>query len=175
VEIVTIMANYTKAFPISQRILATLMVNGNADRIRITPFSMFCTLLIVCGTWVRVICYRQLGRKFTFEVSIQKDHRLVTTGPYAIVRHPSYTGVYLVGLGTFFYHSSRGSWFIESGISKTMIGTVVGYVNIVLVITFALSLKNRWEREDRVLKEEFGKQWDEWAKRVPYALVPGII
>jgi protein-S-isoprenylcysteine O-methyltransferase Ste14 len=174
-EIVTIMVNYTKAFPISQRILTTLMVNGNADHIRITPLSMFCTLLIVCGTWVRVLCYRQLGSKFTFEVSIQKDHELVTTGPYAIVRHPSYTGMFLVGLGTTFYHGSRGSWFMASGISNTMMGRVMGYASIVLATIFMFFVKARCAMEDRVLKQVFGKQWDEWAKRVPYALVPGII
>jgi protein-S-isoprenylcysteine O-methyltransferase Ste14 len=104
-----------------------------------------------------------------------KDYKLVTTGPYAIVRHPSYTGVFLVGFSTIFYHGSRGSWFVESGISNTMMGRVIGYAVVGIAIIFTFLVKTRWEREDRVLKEVFGKQWDEWAKRVPYALVPGVI
>merc|ERR1712137_18566 len=31
--------------------------------------------------------------------AVRKDHKLITTGPYAVVRHPIYTGIYLMGLG----------------------------------------------------------------------------
>ena len=40
-----------------------------------------------------------LGRFFTVNVAIAADHRLIDTGPYRRVRHPSYTGALLTFLG----------------------------------------------------------------------------
>ena len=42
-----------------------------------------------------------LGRFFTVNVAVAEDHRVVDTGPYRYVRHPSYTGLLLqlAGLG----------------------------------------------------------------------------
>jgi len=44
---------------------------------------------------------------FTFEMSIRKNHKLITSGPYAIVRHPSYVGVILVASGLMLIHGSK--------------------------------------------------------------------
>ena len=41
-----------------------------------------------------------MGSHFTFELTLQKDHKLVTSGPYRIVRHPSYIGIYAFYLGS---------------------------------------------------------------------------
>jgi protein-S-isoprenylcysteine O-methyltransferase Ste14 len=46
--------------------------------------------------WSRIV----LGRNWSAAVTIKKDHELVTSGPYAIVRHPLYSGVLLAMLGT---------------------------------------------------------------------------
>jgi len=40
-----------------------------------------------------------LGRFFTVDVTIEKDHELVERGPFRVVRHPSYTGVLLAFVG----------------------------------------------------------------------------
>jgi protein-S-isoprenylcysteine O-methyltransferase len=40
-----------------------------------------------------------LGRFFTVDVAIATDHRLVDSGPYRYIRHPSYTGALLALLG----------------------------------------------------------------------------
>jgi protein-S-isoprenylcysteine O-methyltransferase Ste14 len=42
---------------------------------------------------------RTLGRFFRYEVVVQEGHRVVDTGPYRLVRHPSYTGSLLAFLG----------------------------------------------------------------------------
>jgi protein-S-isoprenylcysteine O-methyltransferase Ste14 len=56
-------------------------------------------VLIAAGTIVRVSSVLTLGRFFNREVEVRADHRVVSTGLYAWVRHPSYTGTLLVFLG----------------------------------------------------------------------------
>ena len=48
----------------------------------------------------RVWAIRTLGRFFTATVQIVEEHQVVQSGPYALVRHPSYTGAYLSYVGT---------------------------------------------------------------------------
>jgi protein-S-isoprenylcysteine O-methyltransferase Ste14 len=130
---------------------------------------------ITLGTWIRLMTYRHLGRFFRFEASIQKDHELVVSGPYSIVRHPSYTGVILIFCGLFPWHLSKGSWIIESGMWNTMLGKllVVMYFGV-LNILGSFFLLTRMSKEDIELRHQFGKKWDDWAKRVPYSIFPGI-
>ncbi len=53
------------------------------------------------GVALRMWAVRTLGRFFVYTVTIQRDHRVVDTGPYRVVRHPSYTGALITfaGLG----------------------------------------------------------------------------
>jgi protein-S-isoprenylcysteine O-methyltransferase len=55
--------------------------------------------LFVAGLALRWYAIVHLGRFFTVNVSIASDHRLIDTGPYRIVRHPSYTGALMAFLG----------------------------------------------------------------------------
>jgi protein-S-isoprenylcysteine O-methyltransferase Ste14 len=59
------------------------------------------TLIFWSGVALRFWAIVTLGRFFTFTVSIQEGHRVVRSGPYRTVRHPSYTGLLLalIGLG----------------------------------------------------------------------------
>ena len=45
------------------------------------------TSSILLVAWI----HRELGRQYSAEFAIQKEHTLVTTGPYARTRHPMYT------------------------------------------------------------------------------------
>lgn len=60
----------------------------------LTGLTLFLLGLII--RWVAII---YLGRFFTVNVAIAQDHRLITTGPYHYLRHPSYTGSLLIFLG----------------------------------------------------------------------------
>jgi protein-S-isoprenylcysteine O-methyltransferase len=62
-------------------------------------FYAIGVILMVFGLIVRWVAIIHLGRFFTVNVAIAEDHRLITTGPYRFVRHPSYTGTLLVFLG----------------------------------------------------------------------------
>lgn len=58
------------------------------DVIHLLGFSLF-----VVGDFVRTWAKDELGRFFTYDIGIRSGHNLVTTGPYAYLVHPSYTGL----------------------------------------------------------------------------------
>jgi len=60
--------------------------------------------VVVVGVAFRLWAIVVLGRLFTTRVAIQPGHRVVRSGPYRVLRHPSYTGmlVALLGLGVMF-------------------------------------------------------------------------
>ena len=63
--------------------------------------------LFAAGTVLRWCAILHLGRFFTTNVAIAKDHRVVDSGPYRFVRHPSYSGSLLAALG---FALSFGNW-----------------------------------------------------------------
>ena len=121
------------------------------------------------GVWIRVMIFRLLGRFFRFEASIQKDHELIDSGPYTVVRHPSYAGLMLVFIGWFPWQLDKGSWVMESGLWNTTFGRM--FVMVYFIIFHfgnAYLVPERMSKEDIALKNKFGSKWDDWAKRVPY-------
>lgn len=130
--------------------------------------------LMFTGCLIRLSCFRALGRMFTFELTVRKDHKLITTGPYAYVRHPSYLGGNMASIGVVLCHLTAGSWLLESGVLDNGItkGVVGGWL---LVAAFLSSLTSpRTKQEDNTLHAEFGKSWEEWAKKVRFKMIPGI-
>jgi protein-S-isoprenylcysteine O-methyltransferase len=61
------------------------------------PFVALGVLVFVAGIVLRWYSIVYLGRFFTVDVAIARDHRLIDSGPYRHIRHPSYTGA-LLGL-----------------------------------------------------------------------------
>jgi len=84
---------------------------------------------------------------------IKVGHQLRTDGPYRITRHPIYTGLIGMLLGTLLI-SEVGAWIL--------------YFPIVVV---ALVIKV--SSEERLLKETFGEEYIQYQQRVPQ-LVPGL-
>jgi protein-S-isoprenylcysteine O-methyltransferase len=62
-------------------------------------FYVIGLILFLLGLVVRWVAIVYLGRFFTVNVAIAEDHQLITTGPYRYLRHPSYTGTFLIFLG----------------------------------------------------------------------------
>jgi protein-S-isoprenylcysteine O-methyltransferase len=62
-------------------------------------FALVGLLIFLPGLVLRWWAIIRLGRFFTVDVTIAKDHALVESGPYRWVRHPSYTGVLLGFIG----------------------------------------------------------------------------
>lgn len=65
------------------------------------PFMAAGVILFAAGVALRWYAIIVLGRFFTVNVAIARDHRLVEVGPYRVIRHPSYTGALaaFAGLG----------------------------------------------------------------------------
>jgi protein-S-isoprenylcysteine O-methyltransferase len=56
-------------------------------------------VIFAAGLAIRWLAIVHLGRFFTVNVAIAASHRLIETGPYRFVRHPSYTGALMAFLG----------------------------------------------------------------------------
>ena len=120
------------------------------------------------------MAFRHLGRFFRFEASIQKDHELIVSGPYAVVRHPSYTGMVMTVIGWFPWQLGEGSWVMVSGFWNMTLGRTLVMLFIGVILTLFYVVLERTSREDVALRKRFGTKWDDWAKRVPYSILPGI-
>lgn len=109
--------------------------NPQHDQMDVITFFGF--LMIIGGILFRSWSVRSLGKYFTATVQIQEQHQLVVTGPYHVVRHPSYLGAFLA--------------IIAGGvILHSLIGLVVS------VIAMLIAYFVRIRIEERELRNRFG-------------------
>src|SRR6476469_2834517 len=65
----------------------------------ISQLYIIGTSVMVFGLLIRAYSVQKLGSMFTPTVQIQSSHKLITDGPYAVIRHPSYLGAWIAFLG----------------------------------------------------------------------------
>ncbi|KAG2117167.1 uncharacterized protein F5147DRAFT_768546 [Suillus discolor] len=141
----------------------------------ITPAFLVGSIAIVIGGALRLYCMSTLGKLWSFHLSVRKEHRLVTSGPYSVVRHPSYTGVLFQCIGIAVMYGSQGSWMRQSGILQVPFIKVSAMSSYFAFLTLAAWVAiSRPAQEDRMLQRALGKEWENWAKNVKYRLIPGI-
>jgi len=118
------------------------------------PCRWFGAGLFVAGTALRWWAIMHLGRFFSVDVAIASDHQVVDTGPYHVVRHPSYTGLLLqcAGLGI-------------------VLGTALSLF-VILVPTF-LVVSHRIRVEEKALLANFGNTYADYTRRTK-RLLPGV-
>ncbi|KAL0575501.1 hypothetical protein V5O48_006456 [Marasmius crinis-equi] len=173
-ETIAIAASLAPSCSTSEIILRVLDGKGHVDAIHVSPLCVMGATLSIFGGITRYACYRELGSLFTFEMSIKREHRLVTTGPYSIARHPGYTGVLCTVIGIVIIHTAPGSWARECEALCSLVGMAVMFTYLALTGLISIGLLRRMEKEDEALRQMFKEEWDEWAKRVPWKLVPGM-
>lgn len=105
---------------------------------------------------------------------MQDDHVLVTSGPYSIVRHPSYTATTIMALGAILEFFGAGSYVRECGVTGTWAVWAL-YVFVAIVLYGVYSLYERIPAEDAQFKARFGEQWEDYYRSVPYKLVPFLL
>ncbi|RMI29437.1 methyltransferase family protein [Nocardia stercoris] len=111
-------------------------------------------VVLWAGIGFRMWAVRTLGSFFQPVVTIQTEHRLVTSGPYRLVRHPSYTGALLTTLGV--------------GLATA------NPVCVVLVVVIpVLGYLPRIAVEEQALAGALGAEYAEY-QRVSARLVPGV-
>jgi protein-S-isoprenylcysteine O-methyltransferase Ste14 len=104
---------------------------------------------IALSVWARVT----LAGNWSANVTVKEAHELVVRGPYALVRHPIYSGITLACVGT-----------------AVAIGEVRGLAAVALVLG---AWRLKWAAEERLMTEQFGDQYRDYRRRVR-AIVPGL-
>lgn len=92
------------------------------------------------GVGAQLLCFHQPGGAAAGRQS------LVTGGPYALVRHPMYSGLVLAGLGSLLLYATWTSLFFA---------------------LFAPAVLLRARHEEAALQAEFGAAWQAYCRRVP--------
>ena len=152
-----------------------LRASSSAEaRLYITSPFILGSLLLILGAAIRKTCFIYLGRMFTFQLALLKEHKLVTSGPYAVVRHPSYTGFIMLVDGLALVHLAPGSYLAECGLLDAWWGRAAVGAACVAAVGLQGVVVGRTRREDEVLRREFGSAWEEWARRTRYRLVPYV-
>lgn len=95
----------------------------------------------------------RLGRLFSPQLGVQRGHRLLTTGPYAVVRHPMYLGLIDFLIGSALYWND-----------VALLG-----VAVLFIVYFSAQLRI----EERFFAAHFGAEWRAYRDRTP-ALFPRL-
>jgi len=104
---------------------------------------------LALAVWAR----QTLGRHWSGEITTKVDHELITRGPYALVRHPIYSAVLGLCLGT----------TLVWGELHALLGTVL------VMVAYARKIR----LEEANLDQAFGPQWAGYRARTK-ALIPGV-
>jgi protein-S-isoprenylcysteine O-methyltransferase Ste14 len=100
--------------------------------------------------WARIT----LGRNWSSEVTFKEGHELIESGPYALVRHPIYTGLLLMALGT----------AVNSGRAISLAALIAVYG--------AIWWKAR--QEEGIMSRHFPDSYPEYRRRVR-AIIPFVL
>jgi len=110
-----------------------------------TKYS-FGLLVTAVGLGIAVWSRIALGANWSHTIVLLERHRLVTHGPYAYMRHPIYTGLLLMFLGTVVAIGTKGG--------------IIGFVFLFISCWFKL------HSEERLMIKRFPDAYQEYARRV---------
>lgn len=140
-------------------VLQWVMAGLDAGRFRwsggVPAWIIVAGLVLLAGSLGLSIWAMSVNRFFSSDARIQRDrgHRVVTSGPYQLVRHPGYAAALVMG--------------VASGLA------LASYVSLLPMLLAGGLIVRRLLIEDRLLLGEL-EGYSDYAARVPYRLVPGI-
>src|SRR5215813_10586147 len=106
------------------------------------------------GLGLAIWARNHLGKNWSGRITIKEGHNLVRTGPYKKLRHPIYTGILTMYLGT----------AVIAGERLALVGLVVAL----------LAYLRKIRLEDAALKQAFGAEYEAY-QRESWGLVPWVI
>ena len=109
-------------------------------------------ILCICGLAFAVWARRHIGRNWGMPMTLKENPALVTTGPYALVRHPIYTGWMAAMVGSALI--GGGAWFVP------------------LIILFAYFVYSA-RQEERLMLQTFPNEYPAYMSRTKM-LVPFV-
>ena len=115
-------------------------------------FDIFAILLSVGAVVMANAAIKELGKQWSFQARLIEDHQLATGGVYRIVRHPIYAAM----LGN----------LLATGIVLSHWAAL-----IVAALIFFIGTKIRTVAEEKLLRDAFPAEYEEYAARVP-AFIP---
>jgi len=117
-------------------------------------FAVSTVGLAAASGWLLESSVCTLGKQWAWQARLVEGHQLITTEPYAHVRNPIYTGMF--------------GMLIATGLAtEHWVGLVVA------MVIFAAGMVIRVRSEEKLLRTEFGEEFEQYKKRVP-AVLPGI-
>jgi protein-S-isoprenylcysteine O-methyltransferase Ste14 len=117
-------------------------------------FGVITVGIAVLSGWLIESAVRTLGKQWALRARLVEGHQLITAGPYAHIRNPIYTG--MLGM------------LIATGLA-----TEHWIAMMAAIVIFVIGMVIRVRSEEKLLRAEFGEEFEEYARRVP-AVVPGI-
>lgn len=111
--------------------------------------------LMLAGVAFRWWAIATLGKSFTFDVAVQSGQRVVDSGPYRYIRHPSYTGALMTQLGIAL---ALGNW---AGL-------------LALMVCMAIAYAYRISVEEQALAAALGEPYKQYMQRT-HRLVPFLL
>jgi protein-S-isoprenylcysteine O-methyltransferase Ste14 len=118
------------------------------------PVRVLADLLAVAGVaillWARTI----LGGNWSSAVTLKENHELIQHGPYAYARHPIYSGLLLLSLGTAVHYATLGGF--------------------VLLALAAIGFAFKMRQEEQLMTEHFPDRYPTYRARVK-AIVPFVV
>ena len=115
--------------------------------------NIIVVILLIVGLVIAIVARRTLARNWSGAVALKEDHELITTGLYQHVRHPIYTGMLLMILGT--------------ELSFATLGAGIGF--LIILVGILLKLK----QEEALLTKHFAQEYLSYKKRAK-TLIPFI-
>jgi protein-S-isoprenylcysteine O-methyltransferase Ste14 len=111
-------------------------------------FQVIAVVLAAGSVWMANSAIRELGKQWSLQARLIEGHKLVTGGVYQMVRHPIYTAMLgkLLATGIIISH-----WLVV----------------LIAVVIFIIGTLIRTRSEEKLLRDAFGKEYEEWAARVP--------
>jgi protein-S-isoprenylcysteine O-methyltransferase Ste14 len=138
-------------YPLQQRQFSPVR---SGSRVLEWGLAVLTVAIAVASVWLVNAAARRLGKQWALAARLVEGHTLVQDGPYRFVRNPIYTGMFGMLLAT----GLAASRWIPL---------------LVAIMLFAAGTYIRIRSEERLLRQAFGSEFEEYARNVP-ALIPGV-